>query len=228
VVYLESLPMFNSPKNDQYSDSYGGHNYERPVTSELSVSIVTRVSQSKVEVIKSRGNEHVSGTRFGFRRFSSSDASAHLHLGATEVARVKSAGVISPRSRCCPSMDFFAIVSRHRQAIAGINRAYVAPRNDVSRNWINDFQPLIKNDDFGFMHERVEDADRNSGPRATNEDFSEFAGDYGFNDQADKDKTQKVKSSAAGTTSEKFNIGTGHFFAVHRRRLSQVRSVCLV
>lgn len=220
--------MFNSPKNDKYSDSYGGHNYGRPVTSELSVSLGTRVSQSKVEVIKSRGNEHVSGTRFGFRRFSSSDASAHLHLGATEVARVKSAGVISPWGRCCPSMDSLPIVSCDRQTKSSIDAAHFAPGNNVSGNWINDFQPLIKNDDFGFMHERVEDADRNSGPRATYEDFSEFAGDYGFNDQADKNKTQKVKSSAAGTTSEKFNIGTGHFFAVHRRRLSQVRSVCLV
>lgn len=220
--------MFNSPKNDKYGDSYGGHNHGRPVTSELSVNIVTRVSRSKVEVIKSRGNNHEGGTRFGFRRFSSSDASSHLHLGATEVARVESAGVISPRSRCCPRMNFLAIVSRHRQAIASINGAHVAPRNDVSGNWINDFQPLIKNFDFGFMHERVEDANCNSGPGAADENFFEFAGDYGFNDQTDKNKNQKEKSSTAGTTSEKFNIGTGHFFAVHRRRLSQVRSVCLV
>ncbi|MFM2144852.1 MAG: hypothetical protein RI899_640 [Actinomycetota bacterium] len=220
--------MLNLLKNDESEDCRSGHGHERPVALEHSMSIATKLSRVKVEVIKSRGDQHEGRTRFGFRRLSSSNAATHLHLGAAKVTRVESAGVIATGSRCCPRMDFLPIVSCHRQAKSSIDGAYFAPGNNVSGNWINDFQPLIKNYDFGFMHERVENTDCSSGPRATYENCSEFAGDYGFNHQADKNKTEKVKSSAAGTTSEKFNIGTGHFFAVHRRRLSQVRSVCLV
>ena len=141
---------------------------------------------------------------------------------------MKSSRVVSPRSWSRPSMDSFAIVSRYGETKASVNGSYIAPRNRMTRNWINDFNTLVKDNDFRFMHKYIERTNGHSGPGATDGNFFTSAGNDGFKYQSKKNKTQEEKSSATGSTSEKFNIGTGLFFTFHKRRFSQVGRVCLV
>ncbi len=220
--------MFDLTQRDKSGHCNNGYNSRSPFPFEFCRDALPNRSRTSFKAFKSRRSEQVSRPGIRFGGLSGLDVSSHTQLQSSQVARVESSRVVSPRSWSSPSMDSFPIIIRYGEAKASINRSYIAPRNRMSRNWINDFNSLVKDHDFWFMHKCIESSNSESGPRDSKGNFFGSAGDYGLKYHTNKYKTQEEKSSTAGATSEKFNIGTDLFFTFHKRRFSQVGRVCLV
>jgi len=220
--------MFDLTERDKNDNCNGSYANRSPFSFQFCRDALTKRNRMSFKGFKPRSNKQVSRPGIRFGGLASLYVSSRSHFQSSEVARVESSRVVSPRSWSSPSMDSFAIVSRYGEAKARVNGSYIAPRNRMSRNWINDFNSLVKDHDFRFMHKYIESTNGDSGPGATDGNFFSSAGNYGFKYQSKKNKTQEEKSSTTGSTSEKFNIGSGLFFAFHKRRFSQVGRVCLV
>ena len=220
--------MMNLTQRDNKDNCNGSYANRSPFSFEFCRHALTKRNGTGFELFKSRSDEQVSRPGIRFRGLASFDISGHTQIQSSKVTRMESSRVVSPRSWRRPSMDSFPVISLYGETKASVNGLHIAPRNRMSRNWIDDFNSLVKDNDFRFMHKYIKSTNGERGPRATDGNIFGSAGNYGFKDQRKKNKTQEVKSSAAGATSEKFNIGTGLFFTFHKRRFSQVGRVCLV
>ena len=220
--------MFDLTQCDKSGHCNNGYNSRSPFPFEFCRDALPNRSGTSFKAFKFRRSEQVGRPGIRFRRLSGLDVSSHTQLQSSQVARVQPSRVITSRSGCRPGMDSFSLIIRYGEAKASINRSYIAPRNDMSGNRVNHFQPLVKDFDFRFMHKCIESSNSESGPRDSKGNFFGSAGDYGLKYHTNKYKTQEEKSSTAGATSEKFNIRTDLFFTSHKRRFSQVGRVCLV
>ncbi len=220
--------MFDLTKRDKSDDCNNGYYSRTPFPFDFCRSALIKRGGTGFKVFKSGRSEQVSRPGIRFRGLSGLDVSSHTQLQSAQVTRMKSAGVITPRSRRRPGMDSFSIISHNGQAKASVDRSYIAPRKGVSGNRVNDFQSLVKDFDFRFMHQCMESSNSESGPSDSKCNLFGSTGGYRLKYHTNKYKTQEEKSSTAGATSEKFNIGTDLFFTFHKRRFSQVGRVCLV
>lgn len=180
------------------------------------------------ELVKSGRDKYVGRSRVRSWGLASLDVALLSNIQTLEVARVQSSRMISTGSWSSPRVDSSAVGQRHRESKASVNNFHIAPRDRMAGNGINNLQALVKDEDFRFMHEDVESSNGRCCPRTSNYDNFGLAGEGRFNDQTKKDKAHKEKSTTTSATSEKFTIGMGLFFTLHKSRLSQVRRVCLV
>ena len=103
-----------------------------------------------------------SSTRIRTRRVGSSDASVVLNSQAFDITTVKSTRTVTTRRWSGPRIDS-AIIEGNSQSVFGANIFVFIPTDSEVVKWIDDSNSFIKENNFGTVHNQIDDhADENT------------------------------------------------------------------